>query len=277
MKTDKLFLLIAAVGSLLAASCKTAFDLLLEGNDTDAQYEAAFAYYNEGKYNRATQLFEMLSVSLDNTERADTVQYYLAMSSYMGGDLYTAETQFNNYLFKYPRSPFVAEASFLRLDCLYYQTLRYELDQSPTYAAITAISEYMIEYPESQYYENCLAMLEDLNERLDKKALEAAKLYYNMEDYLASRVAFKNILKDDADNVYREDILYYSAMSSYKYASLSVPAKQRERYLVFIDDYLNFAGEYSESKYRRELDGLYRKAQKAIGRQVADEEEAAEE
>jgi hypothetical protein len=113
-------------------------------------------------------------------------------------------------------------------------------------------------------------MLEDLNERLDKKAYEAAKLYYKMEDYLASRVAFRNVLKDDADNIYREDILYYIAMSSYNYARLSIPAKQKERYLVFVDDYLNFVGEIPESHYRKELDAVNRKAQKALGKNVVE-------
>ncbi len=51
-------------------------------------------------------------------------------------------------------------------------------------------------------------MLKELNDRLDRKAYENAKLYYRMEDYKASRVAFKNILKDDAENIYREEILY---------------------------------------------------------------------
>ena len=80
-----------------------------------------------------------------------------------------------------------------------------------------------------------------------------------MEDYLAARVALKNVLKDDADNVYREEILYYSAMASYKYAEMSVPSKQKERFLVFQDDYLNFVGEYPESEHRKELDELYAK------------------
>ena len=83
-----------------------------------------------------------------------------------------------------------------------------------------------------------------------------------MEDYKAARVALRNVLKDDADNQFREDILYYTAMSSYKYANLSVPAKQRERFLVFEDDYLNFIGEYPESKYRAELDRLHEKVRK---------------
>jgi outer membrane protein assembly factor BamD len=110
--------------------------------------------------------------------------------------------------------------------------------------------------------QECKDMLEELNARLDRKAYEAAKLYYRMEDYLASRVAFRNVLKDDSENIYREDILYYIAMSSYKYAQLSVPEKQRERYLTFVDDYLNFIGELPDSHYRKELDALYQKVQK---------------
>ena len=59
-------------------------------------------------------------------------------------------------------------------------------------------------------------------------------------------------------------------MSSYKYAHQSVPAKQKERYLSFVDDYLNFIGEIPESHYRKELDSVYQKAQKALGRSAVD-------
>ena len=127
----------------------------------------------------------------------------------------------------------------------------------------------MIEFPKTPHMQACRDMLLDLNERLDKKAYEAAKLYYKMENYKSSRIAFRNVLKDDSDNIYREDILYYIAMSSFKYAQMSVPAKQKERYLTFVDDYLNFIGEIPQSHYRKELDNVYRRAQKALGREVA--------
>ena len=78
---------------------------------------------------------------------------------------------------------------------------------------------------------------------------------------------------DERFDIYREDILYYTAMSSYHYARLSVPAKQQERYLTFADDYLNFIGEYPESKYRRELDVMYRRSQRALGRYEGSDEE----
>ena len=259
-------------------SCKSQYELLLNSNDVDAKYKAAFEYFNNKKYSKSASLFESLSVLTEGTEKDDTVKYYWGLSNYNGKDYYTAETNFEKFIEIYPRSPFASEARYLRLDCLYKQTLRYELDQTPTYKAMNAISEYIVDYPESERLALCRDMLTELGERLDRKAYEAAKLYYKMEDYLASRVAFRNVLKDDSENIFREDILYYIAMSSYKYALLSVPAKQKERYLVFIDDYLNFIGELPQSQYRKELDLVYRKTQKALGRGTVqvDEEEMSE-
>lgn len=261
----KIFIAVTVAAAILS-SCKSQYEALLNSNDIDAKYEAAFQYYNNGKFSKAASLFESMAMLTNGTERDDTVQYYWGLSNYRVKDYYTAETNFEKFIENYPRSPFAPEARFLRLDCLYRSTYRYELDQSPTYKAMNAISEYMIEYPNSTHIDVCDKMMTDLQTRLDTKAYEGAKLYYNMEDYLASRVAFRNVLKDNADNIYREDILYYTAMSSYKYAHLSVRSKQKERYLTFVDDYLNFVGEVGESKYKRELDVLYKRAQKALGK-----------
>ena len=54
---------------------------------------------------------------------------------------------------------------------------------------------------------------------------------------------------------------------------MSVEAKQKERYLTFVDDYYNFVGELPDSPYRRELDVLYKRSQKALGRYSGSEEE----
>jgi len=264
----KISFIIAVMSAILmVSSCKSQYEMLLNSNDADAKYDAAFAYFNDGKYSKAASLFESLSMLTDGTSRDDTVRYYWGLSNYKYKDYYTAETNFDQFIQSFPRSPFISSATYLRIDCLYRSTLRYELDQTPTYKAVNAISQYILEHPDSEHTRECRDMLVELNERLDKKAYEAAKLYYKMEDYLASRVAFKNVLKDDSDNIYREDILYYVAMSSYKYAHQSVPAKQKERYLAFVDDYYNFIGEMPESSYRKELDVIYSRAQKALGKQ----------
>ena len=263
MKIAKVFLA-AALSLACMAGCKSQFEALLNSNDVDAKYTAAFKYFNEGKYKKAADLFESMSVLVSGTPQDDTVQFYRGMSNYRNKDYYTAETNFKNFMDKFPRSPFTETAEFLRLDCLYKATNRWALDQGPTYTAIVAINEYRMAHPTSVHTAICKRMLDDLNERLDRKAYEAAYLYYKMEEYKSARVAFRNILKDDADNIYREKILYYTAMSSYKYANLSVRAKQKERYMVFVDDYFNFVGEYPESSYKKDLDDLYSKAKEKI-------------
>ena len=276
MKYFKIMLAVA-VALWAASSCKSEYQALLEGYDEEAKYAAAFDYFNQGKFSKAAQLFESLSVTTSGTERDDTIQFYWGLSNYRFKDFYTAETNFKEFIEKYPRSPFAEEAGFLRIDCLYNSSLRYELDQSSSVQTISAIGEYLTNYPQTQHLDACRDILSELGERMDRKAYEGAKLYYKMEDYLASRIALKNVLKDDADNKFREEILYYAAKSSYKYAQLSVPEKQKERYLTFIDDYLNFVGEYESSVYRREMDVLYKRAQRALGRYSGPDEDSGEE
>ena len=257
----------------LASSCKSQYELILNSTNAREKYTAAFDYFNRGKFSRAADLFESLTQFTTGTSMDDTVHYYWGLSNYAYKDYYTAESNFLSFLTQFPRSPFAQEATFLRVDCLFRQTLRYELDQAPTYKAITEISQYLLEYPESEHAASCEKMLDELNERLDKKAYEGAKLYYTMEDYQASRVALKNVLKEDSENIYREDILYLIAMSSYKYAKLSVPQKQKERYITFADDYFNFVGEMPDSKYKKELDSLYKRSQRALGKYVVADED----
>ncbi|MCQ2177515.1 MAG: outer membrane protein assembly factor BamD [Bacteroidales bacterium] len=261
MNKTSLFILVLSVLAL-SVSCKSKYQLLLEGNDVETKYSTAFELFNAGKYEKAAKLFESLAVVTPGTSRDDTVQYYWALSNYRFQDYFTAEANFRSFCEHFPRSPFTSDAQFLRIDCLFRDTNRYELDQTPTYKAVTEISEYMIENPTSTHFSTCEQMLVTLGERLDKKAFEAARLYYNMEDYQAATVAFRNILKDDPENVYREDVLYYTAMSSYKFALLSVAAKQKERYLVFQDDYYNFISEYPDSRYRQTLDPLFNRVKK---------------
>ena len=258
---------------VLLQGCKSQYDMLLNSNDVDEKYSAAFDYFNNGKFSKAARLFESLAVQTSGTSKDDTVQFYWGLSNYRFKDYYTAETNFSKFLTNFPRSPFSDEASVLRIDCLYRSTYRSELDQKPTYTALGIISQYMVENPNSSHYATCSRMLKELNDRLDKKAYDNARLYYKMEKYKSARTAFKNILKDDADNIYREDILYYTAKSSYKYAQLSVESKQKERYLVFVDDYYNFIGEIPDSPYRKEMDVLFNRSQKALGRYSGSDEE----
>ena len=262
---NRLFLAVLSALLLLTAACKSQYEAIMYGSDNDAKYKLAFELFEAKKYAKAAEAFESLAtIGMRGTPQEDTVQFYWGLSNYRYGDYVTAESNFNQFINTFPLSPFYEEARFLRLDCLYRSTYRYELDQTPTYRALSEMAIFQIERPDSQYHDNVAKMMDDLNNRLELKAYKSAWLYYHMEDYQAAHYAFKNVLKENADNRYREDILYYTAMSAYKYAFNSIPDKQRERYLVFVDDYFNLVSEYPESRYAKELESLYKKVQKVL-------------
>ena len=75
-------MLAVAVALWAAASCKSEYQALLEGYDEEAKYAAAFDYFNQGKFSKAAQLFESLSVTTSGTERDDTIQFYWGLSNY---------------------------------------------------------------------------------------------------------------------------------------------------------------------------------------------------
>ncbi len=259
MKPGKIIIIVLA--GFLATSCKSQYDALLKTADVELKYSGAMDYYNAKKYLKAATLFDQLLLPLKNTEKDDTVQFYLGLSNYKFGDITTAEANFETFVQVFPRSPFTEEAKFLRIECLYDGTYRFELDQMPTYKAMSAINEYLYEHPNSKNIKRCRDMLVDLQERLDKKSFEAAKLYYTIEDYRSAAYALKTVLKENADNQYREEIMYYIIAANYHYANNSIPVRQKERFMALVDEYYNFVSEYPESKYKKEVDGWFAKAQ----------------
>ena len=58
MKIRNLILALVAVAAM--SSCKSQYEILLNSNDADAKYKAAFEYFNNKKYNKASSLFESL-------------------------------------------------------------------------------------------------------------------------------------------------------------------------------------------------------------------------
>ncbi len=258
--TAVLFLLVFAL-----SACKSYYESLFRTQDLEERFRGAMYFYNNGKFRKAASLFESMLFLSQGTDKEDSVQFYNAMSNYRYGDYITAEANFNKFLEVFPRSAMSEEAKFLRIKCLYEGTYRWELDQVPTQKAMATIAEFMYDNPSSEYYDVCKAMMDEFGERLDRKAYESAKLYYTMKDYKSSHYALKSVLRDNSDNRYREEILYYTAMSSYKYAFNSIREKQKERYMTFIDDYYNFIGEYPRVSERKELDQMFIRAQKYVG------------
>ena len=257
--------------AFLLTACVGQYETLLRSGDAELKYKKGMEYFEAKKHSKSLDLLEAVAMINQGTAREDTLRYHVGLNEYYLSDYMKAESTFEMFSQMFPRSPFTEKARFLRVDCLYQLTYRWELDQVPTQKALAVTYEYLYDYPTSAYVEFCNTMIDELKERLERKAVEAAKIYYVMEDYRAATYALRGVLRDNPENRYREEVLYYIVAANYKYAFFSQTFRQHERYLLVIDAYYNFLSEFPESKYLNELEGYFKRAQKATNREAASE------
>jgi outer membrane protein assembly factor BamD len=251
---------VALIGLLLIITSCSNYQKLLKSNDVDKKYQAALEYYKKADYYRANQLLEQVTPLLTGSETAEQAKFYLAKSYFELENFLLADFHFKNFYQTYPRSPLAEEAMFMQAKSLYHQSPSYEQDQSSTHTAIEAFQEYLARYPNSENVEVANEIINELLMKLDKKAFDNAKLYYQLRYWKSAAVAFDNFQKEHASSPYSEEASYLKLDAQYRFALESIPSKQEERILTAIDYYQAFVDQYPSSKYARNAEQVYEQA-----------------
>lgn len=251
--------IVALLSVVMAISCSQ-YAKVLKSDDIDLKASKAFYYYNKGEYTKASVLFEQIASIVRGTQRADSVFYYQAMTSFHLYDYYIAGYLFNNFVQIYGNSIFAEDAAYMEAYSYYMTSPRPELDQTDTQKAMEAFQLFMIRYPDSPKLPECQKIILELREKLMEKSFLAAELYFNLSDYQASITALTNCIAEFPDTKYREDILFMLLKSRYLYAVNSIPEKKPERYQETIDEYYSFVAEFPDSKNKKEADQIYSNA-----------------
>ena len=140
---------------------------------------------------------------------------------------------------------------------LYLQSPDYQLDQTVTYEAVAAMQQFINKNTTSDYASNADAVIDELQQKLEKKAYEQCRLYYKIRRYNSALVVYDNFKDDFPDSKYQEEVAYLRIKTSYDYAQQSIPSKQEERFQNTIDAYESFIDKYPSSKYLKEVEKIY--------------------
>lgn len=257
-KTHILFLLII----VFAFSACSNYDKLVKSADIDKKYEAALKYYEKENYVKALTLLEELVSVFKGTAKAESILFYYAYTNYNLGDYILASYHFKNFVRTYPNSVHAEECAYLTAYCYYLTSPTYSLDQEDTQSAIQEFQSFVNTYPQSLRVASANEMLNKLRNKLEKKAFEISKQYYNIGDYKASSYAFKNMLNEFPDTQYREEISYLIVKSNYLLAINSIESKKDERLKATIDSYQSFVDRFTSSGYLKEAESIYESALK---------------
>ncbi len=270
--------LIAATSilSLALTSCGP-YAYVQKSPDYEYRYEHAKAAYAQGKYKQASELLMDLIATYRGTQYAEESLYMLSMSEYLGKDYEAAASYFKKYYQTYPKGKYVEHARYYYGHSLYLQTPDPRLDQSSTTEAISAFQEFLDFYPYTSLRSQAEEIIYSLQDKLVEKEYLAAKLYYDLGDYVlnctyggsnfeACVVTAENALKDYpyARPERREELSLLILKAKYHLARNSVESMKIDRFRDTIDEYYAFTNDYPESKHTKEVNQIFKEAEQIV-------------
>ena len=253
---------------LLFASCGE-YNKILKSSDYELKYEYAKKYYAEKKYTKASTLLEDIVPMFKGTDKAEESLYLLAQSYYGAKDYVTSGQYFTTYYTNYPKGEYTELARFYAGYGYYLDSPDPRLDQALTLKAINEFQLFMDYFPKSEKIKEAQNLVFELQDKLTKKELLSAQLYYNLGNYLANNyesaiITASNALKDYPYTKYKEDLSIVILKSRYEEAVYSVPEKQEDRYRDVVDEYYSYINEFPSGKYAKEAKQIFESASKKI-------------
>ncbi len=242
---------------LFVAFACSKFRKIEKSTDWRVKYEAALRYYEQEDYYRATVLFDQILPIVRGLPEGEKVQFYSAYSQYYQKFYLLASHQFKVFYETYARSEFAQEAQYMYAYSLYPNSPAYNLDQTSSIEAVVAMQNFINRHPQSEFRDDATRVIDDIQQKLERKGYENSKQYYKMERYDAAVIAFKSFTRDFPDSQYNEEINFLKFMAQYKWAEKSIFSKQLERYKTANEYYIEFIDKYPTSSYLNEAEKKY--------------------
>lgn len=245
------------IWSLLAitmlASCKSEFERVRASGDPNLLYTKAFEYYDNEDYLKAQALLELVMPSYRGKKEAEDIFMRYAFTYYHTGQYILASYYFNNFAQTYSTSPQREEADYMAAFSNYKLSPTFRLDQSYSEKAIEGFQLFINTYPQSKRVAECNALIDVMRKKMEVKAFEEGKLYFDLRQYQASMQSFENLLKDFPETDAVEDVRYMMVKAAYLLAENSIVDKQEERFTDAVTRATEFRQRFATSKYRKEI------------------------
>ncbi|OFX78889.1 MAG: hypothetical protein A2X12_12215 [Bacteroidetes bacterium GWE2_29_8] len=232
---------------------------LVKSNDYNKKYDKAIEYYNKGDFYRSQQLLEDMLLYFRGTEKAEKIHYYYAYCNYRTSNFILANFYFKNFTKTFPRSQYAQECLYMSAFCSFLESPESSLDQTSTYQAMKELQNFANTYPNSDSISKCNKLIDVLRFKLETKYFDQAMLYFKIQDYKASVISFKNLMKDFPTTSYKDQALLYIIKANYYYAKNSIDSKKADRYNDAIEAYKEFKAQVAQgSKYYKDADSFYK-------------------
>ena len=254
MKNSFVFIAIIA----LIAACSP-YQKALKSEDTAVKVRMIDTLMKKEKYGKAIALFDQVKNKYRGTDSAATMELKYAKAFYGDRSYLDAAYQFERFTQSHPGHPDRELATFMAAKSYYQMSGVYSKDQRETQQGLAKLQDYINVYPSGEYTEEANELVNDLRNKLDKKAFEIARNYHHREKYIPAIESFENFIIDHPGSVYQDDAHFYILDSEYQYAILSRTEKVAERMQLAKKYYDTFARRFPNSEYMEDANEILSK------------------
>ncbi len=258
--------LYSVVVLILSVGCKSQFEKVRVSNDPELMYATADTLAMQGDYSKAILLYEMIIPAYRGKVEAEKINYKFADTHFKNRNYILSSHYFKTFADTYTTSPLREEALYLSALSEYYQAPKFKLDQTNSLAAIDAFQLFVNTFPDSERVSEVNGYVDGLRKKLEQKAFEAGRLYYNLRNYNSAIQTLGNMLKEYPGSDYTEEALFLMVKAKFEWADRSIYARQVERFTATMEQCKLFDKKYPNSEYSEEIDNYVNKCQTALNR-----------
>lgn len=243
----------------MLASCSN-FEKIRKSSDVNFKLTKANEFFDKKDYAHANELYKELMPIMKSTRNFEPLFYRYAYTFYYMRNYVEASYYFKNFTEYFPTSKDAEECEFMSAVSLFKFAPKYTLDQSNTIKALEALQSYATRYPASKRQTEANGYIQQSHKKLESKAADAAKLYFNIGQFKAATVAYRSVLRNYPESPNAELYQYMIMKAIFKYAKASIPEKQEERYSNAISAYRELKDNFPKSKYLDDAEQLNQEA-----------------
>lgn len=250
----KVFIQVALISLVfLCLGCRSEFERIRTSGNAELIYEEANNNYEAGEYRKAVTLYELIIPAYRGRAEAEELYYNYANAHFLDRRYILSSHYFKTFADTYTTSPRRESALYNYAYSHYRMSPKYKLDQSSTQKAVDAFQLFVNTYPDSDKVLECNGMIDELRGKMEQKAFDTGKLYFNMRNYSSAIQSLDNLLKDYPGSEMEEEAMYLIVRASHELAINSIYTRQEERYSETLDRCFAYLKKHNGSKRSDEI------------------------
>jgi outer membrane protein assembly factor BamD len=164
------------------------------------KFKEVKAGFVKKNYWKIKEPIEEILSQCHGTGYMEETQFMLAEANFNLEEWIEARGEYTTFFLNFPSSPYAETAAFRKALASYNMSYTDMRDDSPTQTAVQDFEDFVGNYPSSPLLDSAAKFQDSLTNRLGEKDFQIARLYWRMNEPLASAMYLKSFISDYPTN-----------------------------------------------------------------------------